>query len=81
MVKKHLGIYVTTLFNTSALREIGGLKSLHNVLEDCYAITKLSSRCDWLDIEDIKASFRKYPEQKNVFNIYKQLVRGLFRTT
>ena len=31
-----------TLFNTSALREIGGLQSLHNVLEDCYAITKLA---------------------------------------
>ena len=53
-----------TLFKTSALREIGGLQSLHNVLEDCYAITKLASKCDWVDIEDIKASFRKYPEQR-----------------
>ena len=53
-----------TLFNTSSLRKIGGMHSLHNVLEDCYAITKLSKKCDWIDVEDIKASFRKYPEQK-----------------
>lgn len=53
-----------TMFKTPALREIGGLHSLHNVLEDCYAITKLAAKCDWVDIEDIKASFRKYPEQK-----------------
>lgn len=53
-----------TLFKRSALQEIGGLNSLHNVLEDCYAITKLAAKCDWKDIEDIKASFRKYPEQK-----------------
>ncbi len=53
-----------TLFNVQALKKIGGMYSLHNVLEDCYAITKLSVNCDWLDVEDIKASFRKYPEQK-----------------
>ena len=53
-----------TLFNKFALKEIGGLKSMHNVLEDCYAITRLASRRDWIDIIDVKASFRKYPEQK-----------------
>ena len=53
-----------TLFKTAALRELGGLHSLHNTLEDCYAIVKLTVNRDWNDIEDIKSSFRKYPEQK-----------------
>jgi glycosyltransferase involved in cell wall biosynthesis len=53
-----------TLFNKRFLQEIGGLQSIHNVLEDCYAIAKLASRRDWVDIVDIKASCRKYPEQK-----------------
>ena len=48
-----------TLFNTYSLRKIGGMHSLHNVLEDCYAITKLSTKCDWIDIEDIKAKLSK----------------------
>ncbi len=48
----------------SALKEVGGMRSLHNVLEDCYAITKLAARRDWVDVKDVKASFRKYPEQK-----------------
>lgn len=49
-----------TLFHTEKLREIGGLQSRHNLLQDGVAIVKLSSRAKRLDVEEVKASFRKH---------------------
>jgi glycosyltransferase involved in cell wall biosynthesis len=50
----------STLFNTRKLRGIGGLRSRHNLLQDGVAIVKLTSRGRRLDIEEVKASFRKH---------------------
>lgn len=50
----------STLFNTEKLREIGGLRSRHNLLQDGVAIVKLASREKRLDVEEAKASFRKH---------------------
>ncbi|MFQ5470853.1 MAG: glycosyltransferase family 2 protein [Gammaproteobacteria bacterium] len=54
----------STLFNTQALRSIGGLKSRHNLFEDGYAVVKLLDSCERLDIQDVKASFRRSPNQR-----------------
>lgn len=55
--------YCSTLFNTKALREVGGFRSPYNQLEDGYAIVALAPRRDWVDIREVKASFRKSPGQ------------------
>ena len=53
------GLYLcNTLFNTKHLKEIGGFRSLHNLLEDNYALVKLLEKWDHGVIVDIKASYR-----------------------
>ena len=54
----------STLFNTKALKEIGGFKSNNNLFEDGFAIIKLSAHYPILNIVDIKASFRHHDEQR-----------------
>jgi len=54
----------STLFNTKALKEIGGFKSNNNLFEDGFAIIKLSAHYPILNIVDIKASFRQHEEQR-----------------
>ena len=51
---------VSTLFDTALLREIGGLHSKHNLVQDCVAVTKLAASHGRVDVEDIKASFRQH---------------------
>jgi glycosyltransferase involved in cell wall biosynthesis len=51
----------STLFNTSRLREMGGFQSKLNLTQDGVAIVQLASRFGRIDVEDIKASFRKHP--------------------
>ena len=51
----------STLFNTSRLREMGGFQSKLNLTPDGVAIVQLASRFGRIDVEDIKASFRKHP--------------------
>jgi glycosyltransferase involved in cell wall biosynthesis len=53
----------STLFNTEALRKIGGFKSNNNLFEDGFAIIKLSADYPILNVVDIKASFRHHDEQ------------------
>lgn len=55
--------YCSTLFNTSALREVGGFRSPFNQLQDGYAIAMLAPKRDWVDVQAVKASFRKSPGQ------------------
>ena len=55
--------YCSTLFNTKALRDVGGFDSIRNYLDDGYAIVRLAERTDWLDVPEVKASFRRSPEQ------------------
>ena len=59
------GLYLcNTLFNTQHLKNIGGFKSLHNLLEDNYALVKLLEYCDHGEVEEIKASYRYTYEQR-----------------
>lgn len=51
----------STLFNTGYLRELGGLKSRHQLFNDVMAEVKLAAMYPRLDIPDIKASFRHHP--------------------
>lgn len=50
----------STLFNTNALKEIGGFCYDYNLIQDAVALVKLESHVERLDIEDIKAGFRKH---------------------
>jgi len=55
----------STLFNTRALKEIGGFKSKNNLFEDGFAIIKLSAHHPILNIYDMKASFRYHNENRS----------------
>lgn len=51
---------VSTLFDTALLREIGGLHSRHNLVQDCVAVARLAASHGRVDVEDIKATFRQH---------------------
>ena len=51
----------STLFNTKELKANGGLHSKRQLLQDGVAIARLSAKFGRVDIQDIKASFRKHP--------------------
>jgi len=48
----------STLFNTKRLRQVGGFHSTHQRVEDGFVIAQLAARCQRVDVEEIKASFR-----------------------
>lgn len=50
-----------TLFSTGGLREIGGLRSKHQLVEDGVAVFQLAARFGRIDVQEVKASFRKHP--------------------
>lgn len=52
-----------SLFNTKRLRDIGGFNSKHQLFQDVLAEFQISARFGRLDVPDVKASFRKHPEQ------------------
>ena len=52
-----------TLFNTNGLRETGGFRSKYSLVDDGIAISNLAYIYGRIDIEDIKASFRKHGNQ------------------
>jgi glycosyltransferase involved in cell wall biosynthesis len=52
-------IYVcATLFNTQGLRDIGGLRSRHNLFQDVMAIARLDHLLGRVDVDAVKASSR-----------------------
>lgn len=53
----------STLFNTTKLRAIGGFQSKRNLLQDGVAIAQLASKYDRVDVQDVKASFRKHGDE------------------
>jgi len=53
----------STLFNTERLREIGGFQSKHNLFQDVIAEVQLAARFCRVDVQDVKASFRKHPSE------------------
>jgi hypothetical protein len=50
----------STLFNTRRLREIGGFMHKHNLFHDVSTIFKLAALFGRVDIQEVKASFRKH---------------------
>lgn len=50
----------STLYNTERLREIGGFQSKRQLVQDGTAIVRLASKYGRVDVEDVKASFRKH---------------------
>lgn len=50
----------STLYNTEALKVVGGFNSRHNLLQDGMATARLAAKHGRSDVEDIKASFRKH---------------------
>jgi glycosyltransferase involved in cell wall biosynthesis len=54
----------STLFNTRALREIGGLKSKNNLFEDGIAIITISQNWPIINLKEPKASFRMHADQR-----------------
>ncbi len=50
----------STLFNTKRLKEIGGFKYKNNLFHDVIAEFQLAARFDRIDVQDVKASFRKH---------------------
>lgn len=53
----------STLFNTRRLKEIGGFRSKHNLFQDVVAEVQLAARFGRVDVEDVKASFRKHASE------------------
>jgi glycosyltransferase involved in cell wall biosynthesis len=49
-----------TLFNTGALKSIGGLKSKNNLYQDVMAIATIASAYERIDIDEVKASARQH---------------------
>ena len=59
------GLYLcNTLYRTSALRAIGGWHSLHNLLEDNYALVRILANWPRLDVAEVMASFRYTYDQR-----------------
>jgi glycosyltransferase involved in cell wall biosynthesis len=56
--------FCSTLFNTHALRQIGGFGSKNNLFEDGIAIIEIAHRWPILNIREAKASFRQHGEQR-----------------
>lgn len=50
----------STLFNTKRLKEIGGFQSKHHLFQDVIAEVQLAARFGRVDVQAVKASFRKH---------------------
>lgn len=55
----------STLYNTRALKEIGGFRSRNNVFEDGIAIIKISHQLPTRNVTAIKGSYRLHPDQRS----------------
>lgn len=53
----------STLFNRKQLKEIGAFKSKHSLVQDGMAIVQLSAKSERVIITDVKANFRKHPDE------------------
>ena len=56
----------STLFNTRRLKELGGFRSKHNLFQDDVATAQLAARFGKVDVQEVKASFRKHGSQNTV---------------
>lgn len=58
----------STLFNTERLKEIGGFNSKHQLFQDVLAETTLAAKYGRVDVQEIKASFRKHAMQNTALS-------------
>jgi len=49
-----------TLYNTRALRDVGGFASRHNLFQDALAQVKVAARCGHAHVAAVKASWRRH---------------------
>ncbi|MBI5739857.1 MAG: glycosyltransferase [Nitrospirae bacterium] len=63
LARKHSMYLCSTVYNRRRLQEIGGFRSLHNLFDDIVALVRLSE-FKRIDIEEVKASFRKHPGEE-----------------
>lgn len=54
----------STLFNTKLLKEMGGFNSKHQLFQDVIAEAQLAARFGRVDVQEVKASFRRHPETR-----------------
>lgn len=54
----------STLFNTAALRSVGGFRSKNNLFEDGIAIIEIAHRWPILNLREAHASFRQHGDQR-----------------
>ena len=54
--------FCSTLYNTKRLKEIGGFKSKKALYEDDVALVQLAAKFGRVDVQDVKASFRKHSD-------------------
>jgi glycosyltransferase involved in cell wall biosynthesis len=52
----------STLFHTKTLRDVGGFHSPKNLYQDVAAELRVVARLGWVDVPEIKASFRRHDE-------------------
>ncbi len=52
--------FCSTLYHTEALRAAGGFRSRRELYIDVAAIVRLAARLPWLDVRDVKATFRRH---------------------
>ena len=52
--------FCSTLYHTESLRDAGGFHSRRDLYVDVAVIVRLAARHQWLDVRDVKASFRRH---------------------
>ena len=52
--------FCSTLYHTEALRGVGGFRSRRELYIDVAAIVRLAAQHTWLDVRDVKATFRRH---------------------
>lgn len=58
--------FCATLFHTQSLRDMGGLHSLHDVLEDCVAVTEFVKQHPRIDIVEPLATFHRHGQNRGM---------------
>lgn len=62
-LEKKTSLYLcSTLFHTKTLRDAGGFHSPKNLYQDVAAELRVVARLGWVDVPDVKASFRRHAE-------------------
>lgn len=58
--------FCSTLFHTQSLRDLGGLHSRHELLEDCVTVTEFVKRYPRIDIVEPLATFHRHGQNRGM---------------